>query len=166
MQRERERDVSASTPSSVWWWRWRRNVSFSLSASLSLFSALTLSSHAHLWSLKLSLRDARPATDIFCTTTGFSLYLETKSKKNVSLKPHFLSKQLRHANLRGGNTALGHRLQPDRRNFSLTVRVQATTFATVHQSFGKSVCFVKPCLRHHYRARNWTFVENPFLVSS
>ena len=37
-----------------WWWRWRRNVSFSLSASLSLFSALTLSSHAHLWSLKLS----------------------------------------------------------------------------------------------------------------
>ena len=38
-----------------WWWRWRRNVSFSLSASLSLFSALTLFSHAHLWSLKLSL---------------------------------------------------------------------------------------------------------------
>ena len=28
----------------------------SLSASLSLFSALTLSSHAHLWSLKLSLK--------------------------------------------------------------------------------------------------------------
>ena len=27
----------------------------SLSASVSLFSALTLSSHAHLWSLKLSL---------------------------------------------------------------------------------------------------------------
>ena len=54
MLRERERDVSASTPSSDWWWRWRRNVSFSLSASLSLFSALTLSSHAHLWSLKLS----------------------------------------------------------------------------------------------------------------
>ena len=31
------------------------HVSFSLSASLSLFSALTLFSHAHLWSLKLSL---------------------------------------------------------------------------------------------------------------
>ena len=35
--------------------RWRRNVSFSISASLSLFSALTLYSHAHLWSMKLSL---------------------------------------------------------------------------------------------------------------
>ena len=40
--------------SSDWWWRWRRNVSFSFSASLSLFSALTLYSHAHLWSIKLS----------------------------------------------------------------------------------------------------------------
>ena len=38
------------------WWRWRRNVSFSISASLSLFSALTLYSHAHLWSIKLSLK--------------------------------------------------------------------------------------------------------------
>ena len=41
---------------SDWWWCWRRNVSFSLSAYLSLFSALTLFSHAHLWSLKLSLK--------------------------------------------------------------------------------------------------------------
>ena len=32
------------------------SLSLSLSASLSLFSALTLSSHAHLWSLKLSLK--------------------------------------------------------------------------------------------------------------
>ena len=40
---------------SDWWWRWRRNVSFSISASLSLFSALTLYSHAHLWSIKLSM---------------------------------------------------------------------------------------------------------------
>ena len=31
------------------------SLSLSLSAPLSLFSALTLSSHAHLWSLKLSL---------------------------------------------------------------------------------------------------------------
>ena len=36
-----------------WWWRWRRNVSFSfsLSAFLSLFSAFTLFSRAHNWSL-------------------------------------------------------------------------------------------------------------------
>ena len=40
----------------LWWWRWRRNVSFSISASLSLFSALTLYSHAHLWSIKLSMK--------------------------------------------------------------------------------------------------------------
>ena len=43
---------------SDWWWRWRRNVSFSLSASLSLFSDLTLSSHAHLWSLKTLFENA------------------------------------------------------------------------------------------------------------
>ena len=55
MQRERKRRFGVNAIISDWWWRWRRNVSFSLSASLSLFSALTLSSHAHLWSLKLSL---------------------------------------------------------------------------------------------------------------
>ena len=55
MQRERKRRFGVNAIISRWWWRWRRNVSFSLSASLSLFSALTLSSHPHLWSLKLSL---------------------------------------------------------------------------------------------------------------
>ena len=35
----------------------------SLSASLSLFSALTLSSHAHLWSLKLSLTESISTND-------------------------------------------------------------------------------------------------------
>ena len=52
---------------SDWWWRWRRNVSFSLSASLSLFSAPTLSSHAHLWSLKLSLKMRVSSNELFST---------------------------------------------------------------------------------------------------
>ena len=52
---------------SDWWWRWRRNVSFSLSASLSLFSALTLFSHAHLWSLKLSLKMRVSSNELFST---------------------------------------------------------------------------------------------------
>ena len=46
MQRERKRRFGVNAIISH----------FSLSASLSLFSALTLSSHAHLWSLKLSLK--------------------------------------------------------------------------------------------------------------
>ena len=41
--------------------------SFSLSASLSLFSALTLSSHAHLWSLKLSLKMRVSSNELFST---------------------------------------------------------------------------------------------------
>ena len=56
-----------------WWWRWRRNVSFSLSASLSLFSALTLSSHAHLWSLKLSSSDSLGA----CTPVQSKWFWQT-----------------------------------------------------------------------------------------
>ena len=39
----------------------------SLSASLSLFSALTLSSHAHLWSLKLSLKMRVSSNELFST---------------------------------------------------------------------------------------------------
>ena len=50
-----------------WWWRWRRNVSFSISASLSLFSALTLYSHAHLWSIKLSLKMRVSSNELFST---------------------------------------------------------------------------------------------------
>ena len=38
-----------------------------LSASLSLFSALTLSSHAHLWSLKLSLKMRVSSNELFST---------------------------------------------------------------------------------------------------
>ena len=52
---------------SHWWWRWRRNVSFSISASLSLFSALTLYSHAHLWSIKLSLKMRVSSNELFST---------------------------------------------------------------------------------------------------
>ena len=47
---EREKETFRRQRHHYWWWRWRRNVSFSLSASLSLFSALTLFSHAHLYS--------------------------------------------------------------------------------------------------------------------
>ena len=50
-----------------WWWRWRRNVSFSISASLSLFSALTLYSHAHLWSIKLSMKMRVSSNELFST---------------------------------------------------------------------------------------------------
>ena len=42
-------------------------VSFSLSAVLSLFSALTLFSHAHLWSLKLSLKMRVSSKELFST---------------------------------------------------------------------------------------------------
>ena len=56
---------------SDWWWRWRRNVSFSLSASLSLFSALTVSSHAHLWSLKLSLKMRVSSNELFSTLKSY-----------------------------------------------------------------------------------------------
>ena len=48
-------------------WRWRRNVSFSISASLSLFSAPTLYSHAHLWSIKLSLKMRVSSNELFST---------------------------------------------------------------------------------------------------
>ena len=41
--------------------------SLSLSASLSLFSALTLFSHAHLWSLKLSLKMRVSSNELFST---------------------------------------------------------------------------------------------------
>ena len=44
-----------------------RKTSFSLSASLSLFSALTLFSHAHLWSLKLSLKMRVSSNELFST---------------------------------------------------------------------------------------------------
>ena len=57
----------------------RRNVSFSLSASLSLFSALTLSSHAHLWSLKLSLKMRVSSNELFSTLKKikcFCIFLE------------------------------------------------------------------------------------------
>ena len=73
MQRERERDVffgvnaiislmMALTDDGV---DAEKNVSFSLSASLSLFSALTLFSHAHLWSLKLSLKMRVSSNELF-----------------------------------------------------------------------------------------------------
>ena len=58
-----------------WWWRWRWNVSFSISASLSLFSALTLYSHAHLWSIKLSLKMRVSSTELFSTLKNFLLWL-------------------------------------------------------------------------------------------
>ena len=71
-----------------WWWCWRRNVSFPLSAVLSLFSALTLFSHAHLWSLKLSLKMRVSSKELFSTLKNktvctwqlgcsWSLYAET-----------------------------------------------------------------------------------------
>ena len=43
------------------------SLSLSLSASLSLFSALTLSSHAHLWSLKFSLKMRVSSNELFST---------------------------------------------------------------------------------------------------
>ena len=43
------------------------SLSLSLSASLSLFSALTLFSHAHLWSLKLSLKMRVGSNELFST---------------------------------------------------------------------------------------------------
>ena len=59
-----------------WWWRWRRNVSFSISASLSLFSALTLYSHAHLWSIKLFFKMRVSSNELFSTLKNLlSLYL-------------------------------------------------------------------------------------------
>ena len=45
----------------------RERNSLSLSASLSLFSPLTLFSHAHLWSLKLSLKMRVSSNELFST---------------------------------------------------------------------------------------------------
>ena len=72
----------------------------SLSASLSLFSALTLFSHAHLWSLKLSLKMRVSSNELFSTlkntisvvgeSTAFKMIAAHHGAWEASLAPQLL----------------------------------------------------------------------------